>query len=333
MKFKAFLVTEDNGIFKRNIVEKDINELPEHDTLIKVSYSSLNYKDALSASGNKGVTKSYPHTPGIDAAGVIVESTNPNLKAGTEVIVTGYDFGMNTSGGYQEYIKVPSQWVVPLPKEMTLKESMIYGTAGLTAAISIYKLVVKGEVKPEDGEILVTGATGGVGSVAVRILSKLGYNVVAVTGKDEEIEFLLNLGAKRVISRDEVNDTSRPMLKGIYAGAIDTVGGNVLSTAIKLLKYNGVITTCGNVAGASFESSVYPFIIRGVTLYGVDSVQILPSERELLWNNLANIWKIENLDKLATEIKLEELDKKIELILNGLNKGRVVIKIWKKISI
>lgn len=330
MKFKAFLVTEENGNFNRNIVEKDINELPDHDTLIKVSYSSLNYKDGLSASGNRGVTKVYPHTPGIDAAGVVVESKNPDLKPGTEVIVTGYDFGMNTSGGYQEYIKVPSEWVVPLPENMSLKESMIYGTAGLTAAISIYKLIVKGEVKPEDGEILVTGATGGVGSVAVKILSKLGYEVVAVTGKLEESEFLMSIGAKRVIERGEVDDTSRPILKGIYAGAIDTVGGNILSTAIKSLKYNGVATTCGNVAGASFESSVYPFIIRGVTLYGVDSVQITSSEREILWDKLSKDWKIEDLEKLSTEVTLDELNDKIKLILKGENKGRVVVKLWKK---
>lgn len=327
MKFKAFLVTEENGNFNRNIVEKDINELPDHDTLIKVSYSSLNYKDGLSASGNRGVTKVYPHTPGIDAAGVVVESKNPDLKPGTEVIVTGYDFGMNTSGGYQEYIKVPSEWVVPLPENMSLKESMIYGTAGLTAAISVYKLIVKGEVKPEDGEILVTGATGGVGSVAVKILSKLGYEVVAVTGKLEESEFLVSIGAKRVIERGEVDDTSRPILKGIYAGAIDTVGGNILSTAIKSLKYNGVATTCGNVAGASFESSVYPFIIRGVTLYGVDSVQITSFEREILWDKLSKDWKIEDLEKLSTEVTLDELNDKIELILKGENKGRVVVKL------
>ncbi|MGL5202695.1 YhdH/YhfP family quinone oxidoreductase [Cetobacterium sp.] len=327
MKFKAFLVTEIGDSLDRGIVEKNLDDLPDHDTLIKVSYSSLNYKDALSANGNRGVTKVYPHTPGIDAAGVIVESKNPELKPGTEVIVTGYDFGMNTSGGYQEFVKVPSEWVVPLPKNMTLKESMIYGTAGLTAAISVYKLIVKGEIKPEDGEILVTGATGGVGSVAVKILSKLGYEVVGVTGKAEESEFLLNIGAKRVIKRSDVDDTSRPILKGIYAGVIDTVGGNILSTGIKSLKYNGVATTCGNVAGASFESSVYPFIIRGVTLYGVDSVQISTSERELLWNKLSTDWKIDDLDKLSTEITLEDLNDKIELILKGRNKGRVVVKL------
>ncbi|MGL4867893.1 MAG: YhdH/YhfP family quinone oxidoreductase, partial [Cetobacterium sp.] len=287
---------------------------------------SLNYKDALSSTGNKGVTRNYPHTPGIDAAGVVVESGNENIKVGAEVIVTGYDFGMNTSGGYQEYIRVPAEWVIQLPKEMSLKESMIYGTAGLTAAISVYKLIVKGDVKPEDGEILVTGSTGGVGSVAIKILKKLGYEVVAITGKAED-DYLIKIGAKRVLNRDEFNDTSRPMLRGVYAGAIDTVGGNILSTVIKSLKYNGVVTACGNAAGISFESSVFPFILRGVTLYGVDSVEISRAERDLLWNKLATEWKIDNLDEIVNEIGLEGLSEKIDNILSGKNVGRVLVKL------
>ncbi|MGL4252515.1 MAG: YhdH/YhfP family quinone oxidoreductase [Fusobacteriaceae bacterium] len=327
MEFKSFLVTEENGVFSRNIVNKSLADLPPHEVLIKASYSSLNYKDALSATGNRGVTRNYPHTPGIDAAGIVVESSNPEIKIGTEVIVTGFDLGMNTSGGYQEYIKVPAQWIIPLPKEMSLKESMIYGTAGLTAAISVYKLVVKGGVKPEDGEILVTGATGGVGSLALKILAKLGYDVVAVTGKTEETEFLMEIGAKRVLKREEMDDTTKPVLKGIYAGVIDTVGGNTLSTAIKSLKYNGVATACGNVGGISFESSVFPFILRGVTLYGVDSVQIARDEREFLWNKLANDWKVENLERISTEITLEELDEKIQILLKGKNTGRVIVKL------
>ncbi|MGL5935524.1 MAG: YhdH/YhfP family quinone oxidoreductase [Cetobacterium sp.] len=326
MKFKSFLITEENGNFNRDIVEKEIKDLPNHDVLIKVEYSSLNYKDALSSTGNKGVTRNYPHTPGIDAAGVVVESNNENIKVGAEVIVTGYDFGMNTSGGYQEYIRVPAEWVIELPKEMSLKESMIYGTAGLTAAISVYKLIVKGDVKPEDGEILVTGSTGGVGSVAIKILKKLGYEVVAITGKAED-DYLIKIGAKRVLNRDEFNDTSRPMLRGVYAGAIDTVGGNILSTVIKSLKYNGVVTACGNAAGISFESSVFPFILRGVTLYGVDSVEISRAERDLLWNKLATEWKIDNLDEIVNEIGLEGLSEKIDNILSGKNVGRVLVKL------
>ncbi|MGL5963960.1 MAG: YhdH/YhfP family quinone oxidoreductase [Fusobacteriaceae bacterium] len=327
MKFRSFLVTEDNGIFSRSIVERNLNDLPSNEVLIKVAYSSLNYKDALSASGNRGVTKNYPHTPGIDCAGVVIESKNSKIKVGAEVIVTGFDFGMNTSGGFQEYVSVPADWVLPLPTGMTLKESMVYGTAGLTAAISLYKLIVKGGVKPEDGEILVTGSTGGVGSVAIKILAKLGYEVIAITGKQDEKEFLIEIGAKRILSREEMDDKTRPVLKGIYAGVIDTVGGNILSTAIKSLKYNGVATACGNAGGVSFESSVFPFILRGVTLYGVDSVQISLAEREMLWNKLAGDWKIDNLDTISSEVTLEKLEERIDMILAGKNRGRVVVKL------
>nr|WP_307774384.1 YhdH/YhfP family quinone oxidoreductase [uncultured Cetobacterium sp.] len=326
-KFKAFFVTENEQGFERSVVEREIKDLPENEVLIKVQYSSLNYKDALSSTGNKGVTRKYPHTPGIDAAGVVVSSSNDLVKEGTEVIVTGYDLGMNTSGGFAEYIRVPAAWVVPLPKGLTLKESMIYGTAGLTAAISVYKLVVKGGVKPEDGEILVTGSTGGVGSVAIRILSKLGYDIVAVTGKPEGEKFLLEIGAKRVISRSEADDTTRPMLRGVWAGVIDTVGGNILSTAIKSTKYNGVVTACGNAAGGDFHSSVYPFILRGVTLYGVDSVEISMSERVELWNKMANEWKIEGLSEVYTEVTLDGLEEKVQSILSGTHTGRTIVKL------
>lgn len=327
MEYRAFLVEEENGVFTRKIVNKTQETLNENEVLIKVDYSSLNYKDALSASGNRGVTRNYPHTPGIDAVGVVVESKDENVKVGTEVIVTGYDLGMNTAGGYQEYLKVPAKWIVPLPTGMSKKESMIYGTAGLTAGLSVYKLIEKGGIKKEDGEIVVTGATGGVGSIAVMILAKLGYKVVAVTGKMEEENFLKSIGASRVIHRDELNDNTRPMLKGIYAGGIDTVGGNMLSTLIKSLKYNGVVTACGLVAGVNFETSVFPFILRGVTLYGVDSVEIGKEERELIWNRFANEWKLQGLEEIVTEIELEGLNEKIDNILAGINVGRVVVKL------
>lgn len=327
MRYKAFLIEEAENNFTRKIVEREAEKLGENEVLIKVAYSSLNYKDALSATGNKGVTRNYPHIPGIDAVGVVVETEDKNVEIGSEVIVTGFDLGMNTDGGYQEYLKVPSSWIVPLPKKLTAKESMIYGTAGLTAGLSVFKLVEKGGIKKEDGEILVTGATGGVGSIAVMILAKLGYQVVAVTGKLENTDYLKSIGASRVIHRDELNDKTRPLLKGIYAGVIDTVGGNILSTAIKSLKYNGVATACGNVGGASFESSVFPFILRGVTLYGVDSVEITLAEREIIWNKFANEWKIEELEKVVSEISLEQLSEKIDAILAGKNTGRVIIKL------
>ncbi|HEB4955220.1 TPA: YhdH/YhfP family quinone oxidoreductase [Bacillus cereus] len=326
--FRAIVVNEkENHQFVRKVVEREVSSLPEGDVFIQVHYSSLNYKDALSATGNKGVTRTYPHTPGIDAAGEVVSSEDNSFKAGDQVIVTGYDLGMNTSGGFGEYIRVPSSWVVPLPEGMSLKESMMYGTAGFTAALSVYKLIGAG-IKPNMGDVLVTGATGGVGSVAVSILSKLGFNVVGATGKMEEEDMLLRLGAKKVIHRAELNDESgRPMLKGIYAGVIDTVGGRMLETALKTVKYGGCVTTCGNVAGQELQTTVYPFILRGISLLGVDSVQCPVDVRRDVWTLLAKEWGNKELLSYTEECTLEELEKKFTLILQGKLKGRTVVKI------
>ncbi|MGE7883859.1 YhdH/YhfP family quinone oxidoreductase [Bacillus sp. NPDC094077] len=325
--FRAIVVNEtENHQFERNVVEREVRSLPEGDVLIQVHYSSLNYKDALSATGNKGVTRTYPHTPGIDAAGEVVSSRNDAFKEGDHVIVTGYDLGMNTSGGFGEYIRVPSSWIIPLPEGMSLKESMVYGTAGFTAALSVYKLLKTG-ITPSMGDVLVTGATGGVGSIAVSILSKLGFNVVGSTGKMEEEEMLLRLGAKKVIHREELSDESgRPMLKGIYAGVIDTVGGNMLETALKSVKYGGCVTTCGNVAGQELHTTVYPFILRGISLLGIDSVQCPVDVREDVWALLASEWKNKELLSYTEACILEELDEKFTLILQGKLKGRTVVK-------
>jgi len=256
-----------------------------------------------------------------------VSSEDNSFKAGDQVIVTGYDLGMNTSGGFGEYIRVPSSWVVPLPEGMSLKESMMYGTAGFTAALSVYKLIGAG-IKPNMGDVLVTGATGGVGSVAVSILSKLGFNVVGATGKMEEEDMLLRLGAKKVIHRAELNDESgRPMLKGIYAGVIDTVGGRMLETALKTVKYGGCVTTCGNVAGQELQTTVYPFILRGISLLGIDSVQCPADVRSDVWTLLANEWSNKELRSYTGECTLEELEEKFTLILQGKLKGRTVVKI------
>ncbi|MBM9614372.1 YhdH/YhfP family quinone oxidoreductase [Desulfobulbus rhabdoformis] len=331
ISFKAMIVTEtDDKQFTREIKEKSIADLPEGEVLIKVYYSSLNYKDALSASGNKGVTRKYPHTPGVDAAGVIVESSDSTFKPGDEVLVTGYDLGMNTSGGYEEYIRVPANWVVRLPENLSLRESMIYGTAGFTAALSCYKLINNG-VTPDMGPVLVTGATGGVGSIAVSILVKSGYEVVAVNGIKDEKDYLLELGAKEVISIEEADDKSgRPLLKPRWAGAIDTVAGNILSTAIKTTKYGGSVTCCGNVGSAELESSIYPFILNGVSLLGIDSVNCPVDTRIAVWNKIASDWKLEYLDKITTELPdLEALDERIDLILQGKNRGRAIVKVSK----
>ncbi|QQP82331.1 YhdH/YhfP family quinone oxidoreductase [Bacillus sp. TK-2] len=326
--FRAIVVNEkENHQFVRKVVEREVSSLPEGDVFIQVHYSSLNYKDALSATGNKGVTRTYPHTPGIDAAGEVVSSEDNSFKAGDQVIVTGYDLGMNTSGGFGEYIRVPSSWVVPLPEGMSLKESMMYGTAGFTAALSVYKLIGAG-IKPNMGDVLVTGATGGVGSVAVSILSKLGFNVVGATGKMEEEDMLLRLGAKKVIHRAELNDESgRPMLKGIYAGVIDTVGGRMLETALKTVKYGGCVTTCGHVAGQELQTTVYPFILRGISLLGIDSVQCPADVRSDVWTLLANEWSNKELRSYTGECTLEELEEKFTLILQGKLKGRTIVKI------
>ncbi len=329
-KFKAMIVREtEEKKFIREIAQKSLDELPEGDVLIRVGYSSLNYKDALSASGNRGVTKNYPHTPGVDAAGIVEESLSENFHPGDKVIVTGYDLGMNTPGGYGEYIRVPADWVVKLPEKLSLRESMVFGTAGFTAALSVYKLTGNG-VTPDQGEVLVTGSSGGVGSIALSILAKSGFHVVAAMGKLDEKGYLINLGAKEVISADETNDASgRPLLKGRWAGAIDTVGGNILATVIKSMQYGGTVTCCGNAASAELNTTVFPFILRGVSLLGIDSVNCPKDIRLRIWQKLSEEWKPEHLDLITSEVSLQELDQRIELILQGKHKGRAIVNLTK----
>jgi putative YhdH/YhfP family quinone oxidoreductase len=326
--FQALVVTEQaDGTFTRAIETRTIGDLALSALLIRVQYSSLNYKDALSASGNKGVTRTFPHTPGIDAAGVVVESDSDDFVVGDEVVVIGYDLGMNTAGGYGEYIRVPASWAVKMPASLTPRQSMIYGTAGFTAGMSVARIVEHG-IKPTDGEILVTGATGGVGSVAVALLAKLGYNVVAATGKGDQHDWLRELGATSIVGRDEINDDSRrSMLRERWAGVVDTVGGNMLTTALKAAKYGSAVTCCGLVASPKLESSIFPFILRGVTLYGIDSVECARQVRLQIWDRLATEWKLDNLDSLATERTLAELPAEIAKILQGEQVGRVVVKL------
>ena len=328
-KFRALVVEEgEGGKFTRSIKERTVSDLSEGEVLIRVHYSSLNFKDALSATGNKGVTKNYPHTPGIDAAGVVEESSSPQVKPGEEVLVTGYDLGANTDGGYGEYVRVPAGWGVGLPDGLSTRESIVYGTAGFTAALSVYKMEEYGTT-PDMGEVLVTGATGGVGSVACAILAKAGYSVVASTGKTDQKEFLTALGVKEIISRADSADTSgRPLLKGRWAGAVDTVGGDILATAIKSAKQHGVVTCCGNVASGELPINVYPFILRGVSLVGIDSAYCPMDARRKVWSKLAGEWKID-LDGIATEVTLGGLDEQIDLILKGGQKGRVVVNLQK----
>ncbi len=326
MDYKAMVVTENDGSFEKCLKTLNTNDLVSGEVLIRVHYSSLNYKDALSATGNKGVTKKYPHTPGIDAAGVVVTSESAAFKAGDEVIVSGYDLGMNTPGGFAEYIRVPASWVVPLPVGLTLKEAMIIGTAGFTAGISITRMSEL--VRPEDGKIIVSGATGGVGSVAVSILSKLGYQVVAVSGKESEYDFLYSIGASEIISRADFQQADqRHVLSAQFAGGIDTVGGPILEKILKSLNPLGAVTTCGSVSSIQLNMTVFPFILRGISLIGISAQNYPMSLRTVLWNKMANEYKPEHLLQLYNEISLEEVPSHIDLILQGKLKGRTIIKL------
>ena len=324
--FRALVVSKtDEKTFTREITERSISDLPEGEVLIRVHFSSLNYKDGLSCIGNPGVTRNYPHTPGIDASGKVTESSDSQFKTGDSVIVTSYDLGMNTSGGFGEYIRVPADWVVPLPESLSLKDAMVYGTAGFTAALSVHALQKHG-VSPEQGEIVVTGSTGGVGSISVALLSHLGYNVVAATGKTNETEYLSGLGAKEIIHRDEVKDDSnKPLLRERWAGAIDTVGGTTLATLLKATKRGGAVASTGLVDSADLPTSVFPFILRGVSLLGIDSGFTPMGLRSEIWNKLAGEWELSKLDQLKIDCNLEGLDPEIDKILAGGQCGRVVV--------
>jgi len=324
--FKALVVEEtEKGRFERRVQDRNLKQLPAGDLLVRVRYSSLNYKDALSASGHKGVTRRFPHTPGIDAAGEVLRCDNGTFQPGDRVIVHGHDLGMNTSGGFGQQIRVPSDWAVRLPVGLSLREAMIIGTAGFTAAHSVFRLMAAG-VTPDDGDILVTGATGGVGSMAVSILANEGFRIVGSTGKSESSDFLKNLGASEVISRAKIQDTSdRPLLKTRWAGVIDSVGGSTLTTAIRATQYGGAVTCCGLTESADLPLTVYPFILRGVSLIGIDSAECSIEIRRKLWQRLGDDWKPENLDAYATDTDLNGLEEKIRAILKGEIQGRTVV--------
>lgn len=325
--FTALQVRETTaGVFEQVIVQRDTSELPAGELLIRVKYSSLNYKDALSASGNRGVTKSFPHTPGIDAAGVVEASSVAEFSVGDEVIVTGYDLGMNTSGGFAQYIRIPASWALKRPKGLSLRDSMVLGTAGLTAALCVDKLERAG-VTPDAGPIVVTGATGGVGSIAVVLLSSLGYSVTAATGKEQQAEFLKSLGADAVVLRSQLQEgTQRPLLKEQWGGAVDTVGGEILFNVLKSLRYGASAACCGLTAGVDFSANVLPFILRGVNLLGVDSVELPLVVKASMWDKLSLQWKV-NLDALVNEVTLEQLPKAIGQILAGQQVGRVLVNL------
>ena len=327
--FRALEASETEGKFSLKIVEKNVADLPEGDLLIKVDFSSLNYKDAMSASGMPGVTRNYPHTPGIDAVGKITESRVADFKEGDEVIVTGYDLGMNTSGGFGEYIRVPSNWAVHLPKGLTAKQSMSLGTAGLTAGLSIHALDSFREYTGlKNTKSVVSGATGGVGSISVMLLSKLGSEVTAVTGKNDQSDFLHTIGASSILSREELAETARkPIGKSLWDVGVDVASGEILSLLLTSLSPGGAIACSGLVGGPSFESSIYPFILRGNALIGIDSVEIPLKNKDHIWEHFAHDWVLEGLDKITKEVSLDNLEVEIESILSGNQVGRVLVKI------
>ena len=326
--YRAFVVNEiGDKSFAGQVEELGSEQLPPGEVLISVEYSSINYKDALSASGNKAVTRTYPHTPGIDAAGLVVASDSAKFKPGDKVIVTGYDLGMNTAGGFGQLIRVPLDWVVRLPSGLSLRESMILGTAGFTAALCVKKLLLNG-LHPEQGQVVVTGATGGVGIVALALLSKLGFEVVASTGKTSAGELLTTLGAASIIDRAELSEAnSKPLLKPRWAGAVDVVGGDTLSNVIKSLQYGASVAACGLVQSPGFQASVLPFILRGVNLLGIDSVELDLAAKQSMWDVLGADWHLDKLDILCHEIGFEQLDESLQTVLSGGASGRYLLNL------
>ncbi len=325
--FEALVVTEENGSYKKEIQQVSTSQLPAGDLLIQVKYSSVNYKDALSASGNKGVTKKFPHVPGIDASGIVVQSDTADFAEGDEVIVTGFDLGMNTWGGFGAYIRVPVAWAIRLPKGLSLQEAVAYGTAGLTAGLSVLE-IVDAQITPQAGPVVVSGATGGVGSIAALLLTTLGYQVVAVSGKKDDAFLTHTLGVSKIIGRDEFVDSydAKPLTKPAFAAGIDTVSGPILSGMLKAAQYGGVVTCCGMVASPEIQTSIFPFILRGVKLTGIDSVMAPMPVRQRVWQLLATEWKPGNLQQIVHEIDLQALPAILETLLHGQAKGRYVLK-------
>lgn len=302
-------------------------QLPEGDVTIRVSYSGINFKDAMISHGVGKMVRSLPHVPGIDLAGEVVSDTTGTFSEGDPVLVTGYDLGVGHWGGYAEYARVPVGWVVPLPDGLTPEEAMTLGTAGFTAMLSVLGLERNG-LKPEHGPVLVTGATGGVGSTAIDILARAGYEVVASSGKPDMHDFLTMLGASQIVGREDVvNDSGKVMLKEAWAGAIDNAGGPTLEYLLRTVRIGGSVALTGLVHGHAFSSTVYPFILRGVNLLGIDSVNCLMAPRLEAWRRLAGDLKPAHLGDIAHVIGMSDLPGKLKEILDGGARGRYVLKV------
>jgi alcohol dehydrogenase len=324
--YRAIRINEIDGTFHCAVETLSIDQLPPGDVLIQVHYSSLNYKDALSAQGHRGITKNYPHTPGIDAAGVVVSSTVDSVAVGSEVLVIGFDLGMNTAGGLAEYIRVPAHWIIPKPAAMTFRQAMQWGTAGFTAALSVDKLQRNG-VKAGQS-ILVTAAGGGVGSVSALLATKLGYDVTVVTEKPAMAELLTRNGVKDIISRDSILIAAeKPIAKPRWHAAIDAAGGNMLVSIIKQLQPQGSVACCGLVAGTELPLTIYPFILRGINVLGIDSAELPLAEKIFIWQRMASEWALPSLDSITEDIVLDEVPGKLEKLKVGRVAGRVVVKV------
>ncbi|AQA07179.1 MULTISPECIES: oxidoreductase [Mycobacteriaceae] len=325
--FRAFVVNHHEDSAERMITELAVDQLGEGDVTIRVDWSGVNYKDGL-ASIHKGNVARLPKIiPGIDLAGTVVESASPDYRAGDQVLVHGYDLGVKHHGGFSEMARVPAEWIVPLPAGLSDRDVMSLGTAGFTAALSVAKLEDHG-LAPEAGPVLVTGATGGVGSVAVGILAARGYEVVAATGKESAKEWLTELGAAEIIGREEASGNSKPLQKERWAGAVDCVGGDTLANTLSALRYGAAVAASGNTGGVALPTTVFPFILRGVALLGVDSVQCNLVTRTAIWNRLATDLRPVGLDRLgSSEVSLDELPTALDRILAGENQGRTLVKL------
>jgi acrylyl-CoA reductase (NADPH) len=326
--FPALVVRRDaNGRPSAQVDRITLADLPPGNVLIEVGFSSINYKDALACQAHEGVVRKLPHVPGIDCAGIVRESSDSRYHVGDAVLVTGYDLGAPAWGGFAQFVRVRADWIVPLPQTLSAREAMVYGTAGFTAAQCVMAIQHHGII-PERGEVVVTGASGGVGSVAIAILAKTGYTVVAVSGKPEQAELLKRLGANRVVPRSEVNDISdAPLLSARWAAAVDTVGGNTLATLLRSIMHRGCVAACGLVGGVDLKLSVHPFILRGVTLVGIDSAKCPREPRLEVWQKLSGEWNVAaQLGPLAREVTLSEVPREAELMLSGRNHGRIIVR-------
>jgi acrylyl-CoA reductase (NADPH) len=324
--FRAFRISENEGRASGQLVRATLDELTAGEVVIKTAYSGVNYKDALAGTGTGKILRRFPLIGGIDLAGTVVSSTDTAFHEGDHVLATGYDLSVTHDGGYAEYARVPAGWIVPLPSGLTLREAMAIGTAGFTAALSVADMERNG-LSPKEGPVIVTGATGGVGSVAVELLSRLGYTVTALTGKNTAHDFLRELGASEVWSRHELEMGTRPLEKALWAGAVDAVGGDLLAWLTRTMKVGGTIASSGLTAGIALNTTVMPFILRGVKLLGIDSASCDIDTRRTVWQRLATELKPQHLYTHLTEVTLDGLDDAFQILLGGDARGRIVVKI------